>query len=149
MKKLFTLLLLLAATNIIQAQTITSTEDNRWLISEGRRLYTDGEYGPALNILNKVEKRSLTAGEAQELDLLRARATFGANHLEGRALLLQYLADYPETSYRDVIAALVAESYYYSHSFALAEEWFAKSDFERLEPQERERAGLYKALTLS
>ena len=149
MKQLLTLLLLLAATNIIQAQTITSTEDNRWLISEGRRLYTDGEYGPALNILNKVEKRSLTAGEAQELDLLRARATFGANHLEGRALLLQYLADYPETSYRDVIAALGAESYYYSHSFALAEEWFAKSDFERLEPQERERAGLYKALTLS
>lgn len=149
MKRFLSFLLLTATAGIISAQTITSIEDNRWLMQEGRRLYTDGEYGTALNILSKVEERSLTATEAQEFKLLFARATFGTNHLEGRALLLQYLADYPETSRRDVIAALVAESYYYSHNFALAEEWFGKSSFERLEPQERERAELYRSLTLS
>ena len=149
MKRFLSFLLLTATAGIISAQTITSIEDNRWLMQEGRRLYSDGEYGTALNILNKVERRNLTAAEEQEYKLLFARATFGANHLEGRALLLQYLADYPETSRRDVIAALIAESYYYSHNFALAEEWFGKSDFERLEPQERERAELYRSLTLS
>lgn len=148
MKRFLSLLLLAITANIICAQTGTSTEDNGWLIQESRRLCTDGEYSAALNIINKIEVRSLNTPQRQEIELLRARATFGTNHLEGRALLLQYLADYPETSRRDVIAALIAESYYYSHSFTLADEWFKKSDFTRLEPQERERAELYYALTL-
>ena len=148
MKKLYFLLLSLAVTSTVWAQTEFSADGNRWFMQEGRRLYTDGEYTAALNILNKIEKHSLNTTDKQELELLQAKATYGANHLEGRALLLQYLADYPETSHRDIIAALIGESYYYSHNFALAGEWFKKSDFTRLEPQERERAELHYALTL-
>lgn len=148
MIRFFTLLLLMATAGIIPAQNIVSTEDNKWLMQEGQRLYTDGEYSTALNILNKIEKRKLTSSEVQAYELLLAKTTFGTNHLEGRALLLQYLADYPESSRRDVIAALIAESYYYSHNFAIADEWFKKSNFDRLEPQERERAELHYALTL-
>ena len=148
MIRFFSLLLLMVTAGIISAQNTVSTEDNKWLMQEGQRLYTDGEYSTALNILNKIEKRKLTTSEVQAYELLLAKTTFGANHLEGRALLLQYLADYPESSRRDVIAALIAESYYYSHNFTIADEWFKKSDFDRLEPQERERAELHYALTL-
>lgn len=145
MKKICFLLLSTFFTGVLWAQT---SESNATLMQEGQRLYADGEYTAALNILSKVEKTTLGTADGQEFELLRAKATFGTNHLEGRALLFQYLADYPETSHRDIIAALIGESYYYSHNFKLAEEWFGKSDFSRLEPQERERAELHSALTL-
>ncbi len=148
MRRLYFLLLTLAVTGNIFAQTGIPAEGNKWFMQEGRRLYTDGEYTAALNILDKIEKQSLGTADRQEVELLQAKATCGTNHLEGRALLLQYLDDYPETSHRDIIAALIGESYYYSHNFGLACEWFKKSDFTRLEPQERERAELHCALAL-
>ena len=129
MIRFFTLLLLMATAGIIPAQNIVSTEDNKWLMQEGQRLYTDGEYSTALNILNKIEKRKLTSSEVQAYELLLAKTTFGTNHLEGRALLLQYLADYPESTYRSTVAALIAESYYYAHNCELARKWFDETDF--------------------
>lgn len=140
--------LLLAATTVLYAQSNITGNNTKHLMNEGRRLHTDGDYSAALNILNKIDTRAMPSAEQQEIEHLRATATFGINHLEGRALLLQYLADYPETSRRDVVAALIAESYYYSHNFELANKWFKETDFTRLNVYERERAELYYALAL-
>lgn len=142
------LFILLMATTMLYAQSNIAGDDYKRLMNEGRRLHTDGEYFAALNILNKIDTKTLPSAEQQEIEFLRASATFGTNHLEGRALLLQYLADYPETSRRDIVAALIAESYYYSHNFELANKWFKDADFDRLNIYERERAELYYALTL-
>lgn len=148
MRKSIFFILLATATTMLYAQGYISGDDPHRLINEGRRLYADGEYATALNILNKIETKSLGSAEKQEVEYLMASATFGTSHIEGRAQLLQHLADYPETSRRDIIAALIAESYYYSHNFELANKWFKEADFTRLDSYERERAELYYALTM-
>lgn len=148
MRRSIFLIMLMAATTMLHAQSNITGDDFRHLMNEGRRLHADGDYSAALNILNKIDTRALPSAEQQEIEFLRASATFGTDHLEGRALLHQYLADYPETSRRDIVAALIAESYYYSHSFELANKWFKEADFNRLDVYSRERAELYYALTL-
>ena len=146
MRKSILILLMAGAATVLYAQTGSNSKE--WIIKESRRLYTDGEYNTALNILDKIDTKSLSPTEKQEIELLRATATYATNHLEGRALLLQYLADHPETSRKDVITALIGESYYYSHNFDLASKWFKKADLSRLEIKDRERAELHYALTL-
>lgn len=133
---------------MLQAQNYNGTNDPGQLIKESRRLHADGEYSAVLHILDKIDTRALSSSEQQEFDYIRATATFETNHLEGRALLLQFLADYPETSHRDIIAARIAESYYYDHNFEQAAKWFKEADMARLDANERERAELYHALTL-
>ena len=147
MRKSIFFILLAIATTILHAQSNTGDNIAR-LINEGRRLHAEGEYTTALNILSKIDTRALSSAEQQEIDFLRATATFGTGHMEGRAMLHQYLADYPETNRRDIISALIAESYYYSHNFELANKWFKEADFARLDTYERERAELHYALTL-
>lgn len=144
MRRSILLILLATATTMLYAQSNVTDR----LMNEGRRLHSDEEYAAALNILNKIDTRTLSSSEQQEIEFLRASATFNTDHMEGRALLLQYLADYPETSHRDVASALIAESYYYSHNFELANKWFKEADFKRLDINERERAELHYALTL-
>lgn len=146
MRKSILILLMAGAATVLYAQTGSNSKE--WIIKESRRLYTDGEYNTALNILDKIDTKSLSPTEKQEIELLRATATYATNHLEGRALLLQYLADHPETSRKDVITALIGESYYYSHNFDLANKWFKEADLSRLEIKDRERAELHYALTL-
>ncbi len=148
MRKSIFFILLTAITTILNAQSNIAGDNINRLINEGRRLHADGEYTAALNILSKIDTKALNSAELQEIEYLRASATFGTNHMEGRALLLQHLADYPETSRRDIIATLIAESYYYSHNFELSNKWFKEADFTRLGTYERERAELYYALTL-
>lgn len=142
MKKTILAIMLATATTAIYAQS----NDN--LLKESRRLYSDREYSPLLGTIEKIETESLNTLEKQEVELLRAKATFAADYLEGRAQLLQYLADYPETTHRSTVAALIAESYYYAHNFELARKWFDETDFERLDTYERKRAELCHALTL-
>ncbi len=147
MRRNFLILLLAGATTALQAQNLI-TNDEKSLMKEAHRLYTDGEYTTALTILDKIETKTLGMSAQREAELLRAKATFGGNHLEGRALLLQYLADYPEASDRDIVNALIGESYYYDHKFAQANEWFKKADLSRMDTKERERAELHYALTM-
>ena len=147
MRKNILILLLAGAATALQAQN-SIVNDNASLLKESKRLYTEGEYTTALTILDKIDTRAMAPAEQQEVELIRAKATYDTNHLEGRALLLQYLADYPETSYRDIVAALIGESYYYDHKFDLANKWFKEADFERMDRKERERAELHYALTM-
>ncbi|MBQ8542487.1 MAG: tetratricopeptide repeat protein [Bacteroidaceae bacterium] len=143
MRRSIFLILLITATTMLYAQS-----DFNHLIGEGRRLHSEGEYRATLNILNNIDTKTLSLLERQEIEYLRATATHETNHLEGRALLLQYLADYPETNRRDIIAAFIAESYFYSQNFELANKWFKEVDFNRLDTNVCERAELNYALTL-
>lgn len=147
MRKNILILLLAGAATALQAQN-SIVNDNASLLKESKRLYTEGEYTTALTILDKIDTRTMAPAEQQEVELIRAKATYDTSHLEGRALLLQYLADYPETSNRDIVAALIGESYYYDHKFDLANKWFKEADFERMDSKERERAELHYALTM-
>lgn len=124
------------------------TDSRQTLIKECQRLHSDGKYATALTLLNEVKTDGLDATTLQELELLKAVATFEENHLEGRALILQYLDDYPESSKRELLGCYIAESYYFSHDYKLACEWFEKSNSRRLEREQQERASLYYALTL-
>ncbi len=144
MRKSFFLLLFASI-----ALMATGQSDNRQeLIKECQRLHSDGKYATVLTLLKEVDAETLDATTAQEIKLLRALATFEENHLEGRALILQYLDDYPESSKRELLGCYVAESYYYSHEYKLACEWFNKSNYKRLESEQEDRAMLYHALTL-
>jgi hypothetical protein len=82
-----------------------------------------------------------------EVELLRALATFETNALEGRALMLQYIDDYP-TAKSGLLNCYIAESYYYTSNYDLACTWFAKSDIDRLQQEHRDRARLYYALSM-
>lgn len=131
------------------ALTATGQTDSRQaLIKECQRLHSDGKHATALTLLEEVSTEGLDATTIQEMELLKATATFENNHLEGRALILQYLDDYPESSKRDLLNCYIAESYYYSHDYKLACEWYEKSNCKRLTREQEERAKLYYALAL-
>lgn len=133
----------------LSALVATGQSDNRHeLIKECQRLYSDGKYATLLTLLNGIDSEGLDATTVQEIELLRALAAFEENHLEGRALILQYLDDYPETSKRKLLGCHVAESYYFSREYKLACDWFDKSNYKRLEREQEERAMLYHALAL-
>ena len=108
------------------------TDNNRQLIDECQRLHSDGEYTTALTLIRKIDAEALRGNEKQEFELLKALATFEDNHLEGRSLLLQYLADYPESAKRSLIASYIGNSYFYGMQFNLGCEWFGNSEFNRL-----------------
>ena len=147
MKK-FLAIAMFALTGIAtQAQTTVNTTGNGQLLNECRRLISDREYPAALSFIKNIDYRKLDNKERQESDYLCAIATFYVDPLKGRALMLQYLDDYPESAKRDILAAYIAETYYYSKRFDLAHNWFTKADLDRLSPEERERALLYFALS--
>lgn len=128
--------------------TIGQTDERGYLIKEGHRLYADGKYGTALTLIERINTEGLDETTIQEIELLKALATFEENHLEGRALILQYLDDYPESSKRELLGCYIAESYYHSKEFQLACSWFEKNNKKRLEREQEERATLYHALSL-
>lgn len=148
MKKKLTILLLAGLGIAAQAQTTISADDNGRLLKESRRLIEEKEYPTTLTLLSRIERNTLNANERQEADYMRAIATFETNSLEGRALMLQYLADYPESAKKDILSAYIAESYYYSRNFEQALNRFKNCDSDRLEPRDRERMQLHYALTL-
>lgn len=127
--------------------TATAQTNNKAILNECQRLHSDGDYAAVLTMLKKIDTRSIDAGTRQETELLRALATFATNPLEGRALLLQYLDDYP-TAKSGLINCYIAESYYYTSNYNLACTWFAKGDIERLQQEQRDRARLYYALSM-
>ena len=147
MKKILAIAMLALAGVAAQAQTNVNPESNGWLLGECRRLMSDREYTSALSFIKNIDRDKLDNSERQERDYLFATATFYISPLQGRALMLQYLEDYPESAKRDILSAYIAESYYYSKKFDLAHKWFAQADLERLSPEERERALLYYALS--
>lgn len=148
MKKVLAIMLLAGMGMAAQAQTATSADSNEWLLKESRRLYTDKEYTTLLTTLGRLECTSLSDAQRQEAEYMRATATFATDPLEGRALMLQYLDDYPQTGKESILAALIAESYYYNHNFEQACRWFTFCDMHRLEPEERDRTTLHYALSL-
>lgn len=127
---------------------IGQTDNREDLIKECHRLYSDGKYSTVLTLIKRIETQGLDATTIQEVELLEAIATFEENYLEGRALILQYLDDYPESSKKELLGCYIAESYYHSKDFELACRWFDKSNTKRLTREQRERATLYHALSL-
>lgn len=144
MKKSFFLLMFASF-----ALTSTAQTDNKaYLIKECQRLQSDGKHATSLTLLKEIDTEGLDATTIQEIELLKAVATFEENHLEGRSLILQYLDDYPESSKKELLGCYIAESYYHSKEFRLACEWFEKSNSKRLAKEQGERAMLYYALSL-
>lgn len=148
MKKALLLIMLSGLGFTAQASTDTQTDRQTALINECTRLHNGKDYKAALTLLDKIDDKKLSTTQRQEVAYLKATATFATDHKAGRALILQYLDEYPETQKREVLSALVAESYYYARDFEKALAWYDKADTDRLEPAERDRADLYKALAL-
>ncbi len=123
-------------------------DNSNRLLDECYRLYNDGKYGNALTLMKEIETDGLDATEKQELELLKAITTFEENHLEGRALILQYLDDYPESSKKELLGCYIAESYYHGKDFEMACKWFEQNNIKRLPRVQQERATLYYALSM-
>ena len=113
------------------------TFNSEVLLEECQRLHATGKDATALTLINKIDADGFDARTRQEFELLRALTTFECNHLEGRALLLQYLDDYPESAKREILNGYIAQSYYYSKNFELACNRFKECDFERLQKDDR------------
>lgn len=144
------LILLLSASLGLAAAAQTAGEPGyeKKVINECQRLYSDGEYSAALTLIEKVNEENLCQEGRREFDLLKALATFENDHREGRALMLQYLDKYRNTSKSMLLNCHIAESYYLDRRYDYAEEWFDKSDIKRLDGNQKERATLYRALTI-
>lgn len=138
--------LLLCATVCFGAAA--QTDNRERLIDECQRLYSDGEYTTALSLLEEIDIKGLDKEMRQEVELLTALNTYENDVLQGRALMLQYLADYPESAKRELLACYIAQSYYHSGDYEQACEWFSQCDLKRLTPQQREAGTLYYALSL-
>ena len=149
MKKTLILLLLSGLGFTAQGADGLTSEKQSALIKECARLHNGKNYNTALTLLDKIDENSLNSAQQQEVSYLKATTTFAVDHLKGRGLILQHLDNYPESAKREILSALVAESYYFSHDFGKAVEWFDKADLQRLEADERDRADLYKALALN
>lgn len=148
MKKALLLILLSGIGFAAQGNDAALTDKQSTLISECTRLSNGKDYTTALSLLKKIDRKKLSDSQQQNVSYLTATTTFAIDHLEGRGLILQHLDDYPESAKRELLSVLVAESYYYSQDFEKALAWFDKADIQRLEPEEREKAELYRALTL-
>lgn len=144
MKRFFILLISALPLMPMTAQT----NDVKNTIEECLQLYADGKYSTALTLIKTIDTSRLNATTRQEVELAKALVVFENNHLEGRALILQYLADYPESAKRELLNCHVAESYYFSGNYKLACEWFEKSNMRRLAHEQRNRAKLYHALSM-
>lgn len=144
MKRLI-ILLTLALPGI---SAIAQSGNERARIDECQRLYSDGEYTTALTVIDNIETERLDPHTRQEVKLLKALATVETDAAAGRALLLQYLADYPESGKEELLAAHIARAYYYTGHYPQACEWFGKCDKSRLTPLQAGRATLYYALSL-
>ena len=129
--------------------TATAQTDNKErLIDECQRLYSDGEYTTALTMLEKIDIKGLDSGKLQELELLKALTVYENDVLEGRAMMLQYLTDYPESAKRDLLKCYIAKSYYYTGNYSQACNWFGDCDAKRLTPKQHDEATLLYALSL-
>ena len=148
MKKTLLILLLSGIGLTMQANDVTLTNKQKSLINECTRLTNGKDYKTALTLLNKIDCKRLDNRQNQQVSYLKAITTFAINHQEGRTLILQHLDEYPECAKRGILSAFIAESYYFSNDFEKALQWFDKSDLYRLETDERDRADLYKALSL-
>ncbi len=127
----------------------TAQTDNRErLIDECQRLYSDGEYSTALSVLEKIDTKELDNEAKQEFELLKALTIYENNALEGRAMMFQYLADYPESAKRELLHSYIAQSYYHTGNYEQACKWFGQCDTKRLTPKQREAATLYYAMSL-
>ena len=149
MKKTLILLLLSGLGFTAQGADGLTSEKQSALIKECTRLHNGKNYKTALTLLDKIDESNLNSAQLQEISYLKATTTFAIDHLKGRGLILQHLDNYPESAKREILSALVAESYYFSHDFGKAVEWFEKANLQRLEADERDRADLYKALALN
>ena len=135
--------------SVLPLTTINAQTDNdKKAIEESQRLYADGKYATALTAIKTVNISKLSTTARQEVELIKALIMFENNHLEGRALMLQYLADYPESAKRELLGCHIAESYYLSGNYELACKWFENSNMKRLAHEQRNRARLYYALSL-
>ena len=129
--------------------TATAQTDNKErLIDECQRLYADGEYATALTVLEKIDTKGLDSEKLQEFELLKALTLYENDVLEGRALLFQYLTDYPESAKRELIYCYIAQSYYHTGDYEQACKWFGQCNIKRLTPKQRDEATLLYALSL-
>ena len=138
MKRIFILLM-----GALPLMPVTAQTDNgKNAIEECQRLYADGKYSTALTVIKNIDTSLLDATARQEVELTKALVMFENNHLEGRSLILQYLADYPESAKKELLYCHIAESYYLSGNYGLACEWFEKSNMKRIAHEQRNRAKL-------
>ena len=129
--------------------TATAQTDNKArLIDECQRLYSDGEYTTALTALEKIDPEKLNSEERQEYELLKALTVYENNTLDGRALMFQYLTDYPESAKREMLYCYIAQSYYHTGNYDQACTWFGQCDLKRLTPKQRDESTLLYALSL-
>ena len=127
----------------------TAQTDNKGkLIAECQRLYSDGEYSTALSVLEKIDTKGLDSEARQEFELLKALTVYENDVLEGRAMLFQYLADYPESAKRELLYNYIAQSYYHTGNYDQACNWFGQCNIKRLTPKQRDEATLLYALSL-
>lgn len=144
MKRSIVLLLCALAGFAATAQT----GNKKGLIDECQRLYADGEYATALTELEKIDTKGLGGEKLQEFKLLRALTVYENNVLEGRAMLFQYLADYPESAKRELLYCYIAQSYYHTGNYDQACKWFGQCNMKRLTPAQRDKGTLLYALSL-
>lgn len=129
--------------------TATAQTDNKTkLIDECQRLYSDGEYSTALTAIEEIDADRLNSEERQEYELLRALIVYENDILDGRALMFQYLADYPESAKREMLYCYIAKSYYHTGNYDQACSYFGECNFKRLTPKQRDEATLFYALSL-
>ena len=133
---------------VAAAQTTIEPEYAKRAIAECQRLHSNGEYATALTLIEKIDARELDERTRQEFDLLKALTTFKNDHHKGKALMMQYLNDYPNSSQRELLDCHIAQALYFEGDFDGACTLFAQSDMSRLAKAEREEATLHYALSL-
>ena len=106
MKRKLILLSLASLGLTATAQTAAEAGYVGKVITECQRLHSDGEYRSALILIEKIDARNLDERTRQEYELQRALTTFENDHRKGKALMMKYIADYPNTSQEVSISTL-------------------------------------------
>ena len=148
MKRNLILMLFASMGFVAAAQTTIEPGYAKRAIAECQRLHSNGEYATALTLIEKIDARGLDERTRQEFDLLKALTTFKNDHHKGKALMMQYLNDYPNSSQRELLDCYIAQALYFEGDFDGACTLFAQSDMSRLAKAEREEATLHYALSL-
>lgn len=147
-RKQFVVMLMLSVFLLpINAQQKLPLNTSPDLFQESKRLFEDENYTATLKAIEKLQKKGITASDAQEVSYMYAAATFELNARKGKALLNNYLQKYPDTPYRNRINALLGIAEYYNGNYNEAVDYFDKCNLDALAEEDRDRAGLYYALS--
>ncbi|MDR1526602.1 MAG: tetratricopeptide repeat protein [Dysgonamonadaceae bacterium] len=132
MKKIILLAGWLTVIQLTYAQRSPEFISSDRLLSEGRAMFTDGNYAGCIDKIIEYKKQTHASYKPDEPDYLLVASAFHQGQGDAGQLLRAFLDNYPETAYRNEICFMLGSVAFAQHDYTMAEYWFQPCDMDAL-----------------